>query len=128
MDIATGREVAVKILQFGMVGCGEEQEEIEARREMLECFYQEITILSFCNHPNVVKLLDASFNGTLTHEMAGGEGYCELEQSFQQRMRIPSVEQSALTHQFLEDSSLDKNVIPSQIFVNTLGATAGVRI
>lgn len=35
---------------------------------MLESFFKEVTILSYCRHPNIVKLLDASFNGTLIKE------------------------------------------------------------
>ena len=53
---------------------------------MLESFYQEISILSYCKHPNIVKLLNASFNGTLLKEEAQE---CQI--------RKPSVEQSAIT-------------------------------
>jgi len=35
---------------------------------MLESFFKEVTILSYCRHPNIVKLLYASFNGTLIKE------------------------------------------------------------
>ncbi len=35
---------------------------------MLESFFKEISILSYCRHPNIVKLLFASFNGTLIKE------------------------------------------------------------
>lgn len=35
---------------------------------MLESFFNEIKILSYCRHPNIVRLLDASFNGTLIKE------------------------------------------------------------
>jgi serine/threonine protein kinase len=35
---------------------------------MLENFYNEIKILSYCRHPNIVRLLDASFNGTIVKE------------------------------------------------------------
>ena len=60
MELDTGREVAVKILKIA---------KLEAtRRETLESFFKEITILSYCKHPNIVKLLYASFNGTLVKE------------------------------------------------------------
>jgi serine/threonine protein kinase len=35
---------------------------------MLDCFFKEIEILTQCRHPNIVKILDASFNGTLIKE------------------------------------------------------------
>ena len=35
---------------------------------MLQTFYQEVNILSYCKHPNIVKILFASFDGTLTKE------------------------------------------------------------
>ena len=39
-----------------------------SKRMMLESFFNEIKILSHCRHPNIVKLLDASLNGTLIKE------------------------------------------------------------
>lgn len=38
------------------------------KRECLECLFTEINILTECRHPNVVKILDASFDGTLVKE------------------------------------------------------------
>lgn len=38
------------------------------KRECLECLITEINILTECRHPNVVKILDASFNGTLINK------------------------------------------------------------
>jgi serine/threonine protein kinase len=35
---------------------------------MLLSFFKEIEILSQCRHPNIVRLLDASFNGVMTKE------------------------------------------------------------
>ena len=78
LDLSTGREVAVKILTF-LQG---DEDTVEARKEMLESFYQEILILSYCKHPNIVQLLSASFNGTLLKE--------------EDSLRKLSVEQSAL--------------------------------
>ena len=49
---------------------------------MLESFFKEITILSYCKHPNIVKLLYSSFNGTLIKEAIP--------------LRKESVEQSAI--------------------------------
>lgn len=38
------------------------------KKVMLEAFFKEIKILSNCKHKNVVKLLDASFKGTIIKE------------------------------------------------------------
>jgi len=38
------------------------------KKECLECFFTEINILTECRHPNVVKILDASFDGNLVKE------------------------------------------------------------
>jgi hypothetical protein len=38
------------------------------KRECLECLFTEINILTECRHPNVVKILDANFDGTLVKE------------------------------------------------------------
>ena len=63
VELATGDEVAIKILRLEDGECG------STRKEMLESFYQEVSILSYCKHPNIVKLLHASFNGTMTKEV-----------------------------------------------------------
>jgi len=38
------------------------------KKECLECLFTEINILTECRHPNVVKILDASFDGTQIKE------------------------------------------------------------
>lgn len=38
------------------------------KKECVECLFTEINILTECRHPNVVKILDASFDGTLIKE------------------------------------------------------------
>ena len=38
------------------------------KRQCLECLFQEINILTECRHPNVVKILDCSFDGTYVKE------------------------------------------------------------
>ena len=38
------------------------------KRECLECLFQEINILTECRHPNVVRILDCSFDGTYVKE------------------------------------------------------------
>ena len=38
------------------------------KRESLECLFTEINILTECRHSNVVKILDACFDGTLIKE------------------------------------------------------------
>jgi serine/threonine protein kinase len=60
IELSTGREVAIKILKINKVE--------DSRKIMLESFFKEITILSYCKHPNIVKLLYSSFNGTLIKE------------------------------------------------------------
>lgn len=90
VELNSGREVAVKILRFSK----EEDDTAASRKEMLESFFQEITILSYCKHPNIVKLLHASFNGTLLKE--------EPDASYSQ-IRKPSVEQSAITMHLEEE-------------------------
>ena len=37
------------------------------KKESLDCLFQEINILTECRHPNIVKILDASFDGSLEH-------------------------------------------------------------
>ena len=65
IELATGREVAIKILRFDQ----QTNEESGSRRgEILESFFQEVSILSNCDHPNIVKILQASFDGTLIKE------------------------------------------------------------
>ena len=36
------------------------------KKQCLEFLFTEINILTECRHPNVVKILDASFDGTIT--------------------------------------------------------------
>ena len=35
------------------------------KKESLDCLFTEINILTECRHPNIVKILDASFDGSL---------------------------------------------------------------
>ena len=45
------------------------------KRECLECFNREINILTECRHPNIVKILDASFDGMIIKEQrVAGDG------------------------------------------------------
>ena len=37
-------------------------------KECVDCLFTEINILTECRHPNVVKILDASFDGTIIKE------------------------------------------------------------
>lgn len=39
------------------------------RKENLEFFFTEIDILTHLDHPNIVKILDANFDGLLIKEM-----------------------------------------------------------
>ena len=63
-------------------------EDYASKKEMLESFYQEVNILSYCKHPNIVKILYASFDGTLTKEVCCSS--TEEEGSYQP-LRKPSV-------------------------------------
>ena len=38
------------------------------KKQCLEFLFTEINILTECRHPNVVKILDASFDGTILKE------------------------------------------------------------
>ena len=38
------------------------------KKECVECLFTEINILTECRHPNVVKILDASFDGCIVKE------------------------------------------------------------
>lgn len=38
---------------------------------VLECLFREINILTECRHPNIIKILDASFDGTIIKEQRG---------------------------------------------------------
>ncbi len=38
------------------------------KKECLECLFTEINILTECRHPNVIKILDASFEGKIIIE------------------------------------------------------------
>lgn len=35
------------------------------KKQCLDCLFQEINILTECRHPNIVKILDANFDGVL---------------------------------------------------------------
>lgn len=67
LDLTTQREVAVKILKTS------DRSPNLSKRLMLESFFNEVNILSHCRHPNIVKLLDASLNGTLIMERTSGK-------------------------------------------------------
>jgi serine/threonine protein kinase len=55
IELATGREVAIKILRFDQEN--NEESGSSRRGEILESFFQEVSILSNCNHPNIVQIL-----------------------------------------------------------------------
>lgn len=42
-------------------------------KECVDCLFTEINILTECRHPNVVKILDASFDGTIIKEQLVSE-------------------------------------------------------
>jgi serine/threonine protein kinase len=55
----TKKEVAIKILRT---------KQMLEMKECVDCLFAEINILTECRHPNVVKILDASFDGTIVKE------------------------------------------------------------
>lgn len=59
IDLLTRKQVAIKIMRV---------KNIINKKECLECLFTEINILTECRHPNVVKILDASFDGTVVKE------------------------------------------------------------
>ena len=59
MDINTRKHVAIKIMRT---------KQMVNKKECLECLFTEINILTECRHPNVVKILDASFDGMIRKE------------------------------------------------------------
>ena len=71
------------------------------KKECLECFYTEVNILTECRHPNVVKILDASFDGNLVKEQLikpydfnspakASEAICTLCQKEQDEQNVKS--------------------------------------
>lgn len=59
IDLKTKKQVAIKIMRVkNMVN----------KKECLECLFTEINILTECRHPNIVKILDASFDGMIIKE------------------------------------------------------------
>ncbi len=59
IDMQTRKHVAIKIMRT---------KQMVNKKECLECLFTEINILTECRHPNVVKILDASFDGTIRKE------------------------------------------------------------
>ena len=60
-DYSSRKEVAIKVLKL-------RHKCLDSQRLLLESFFKELKLLSECSHPNIVKLLDASFCGTLVTE------------------------------------------------------------
>ena len=59
LDMKRGKHVAIKFLK---VHSG------TSKRKALECLHREIKILSECDHPNIAKIFESSFEGTLVTE------------------------------------------------------------
>lgn len=59
LDMNRGKHVAIKFLK---VHSG------TSKRKALECLHREIKILADCDHPNIVKIIESSFEGTLISE------------------------------------------------------------
>lgn len=43
------------------------------KQHALECLYKEIKILQECDHPNIAKIIEASFDGVLIKEHISNE-------------------------------------------------------
>ena len=59
IDMKTNKKVAVKIMRT---------KHMVNKSECLDCLFTEINILTECRHPNVVRILDANFDGTIVKE------------------------------------------------------------
>lgn len=74
IDLSTRKQVAIKIMRV---------KNIINKKECLECLFTEINILTECRHPNVVKILDASFDGTIVKEQLMKQGLLKKEEPAQ---------------------------------------------
>ena len=65
------------------------------KRECLDCLFREINILTECRHPNIIKILDASFDGMIIKEQRGvlGSGSGETDRAEQQNSMFGSQQQ-----------------------------------
>lgn len=59
VDLNKNKQVAIKFLK---VYAG------SSRRKALDCLHREIKILAECEHPNIAKIIEASFEGVLVKE------------------------------------------------------------
>jgi serine/threonine protein kinase len=59
VDLNTNRQVAIKFLK---VNPG------VSKQKALECLHREIKILADCDHPNIAKIIEASFEGVIVKE------------------------------------------------------------
>ena len=64
MDLKTKRQVAIKILK---VKAGRATE--FSKYQSLEGLYSEISILSDCDHKNIVKIKAANFDGVIVKKL-----------------------------------------------------------
>lgn len=59
VDLNKNKQVAIKFLKVHSSG---------SKRKALDCLHREIKILSECEHPNIAKIIEASFEGVLVKE------------------------------------------------------------
>lgn len=64
VDLNSNKEVAIKFLK---VNPG------VSKRKALDCLHKEIKILSDCEHPNIAKIIEASFEGIITKESVSND-------------------------------------------------------
>lgn len=62
--MSKNKQVAIKLLRVMPGG---------SRRKALECLKREIKILAECEHPNIAKIKESSFNGVIIKEQNSKE-------------------------------------------------------
>jgi serine/threonine protein kinase len=103
VDLCSNKEVAIKILRIS-------KESVMPKKVMLEAFFKEIKILSNCKHQNVVKLIDASFKGTIIKEgfsvRKSSVDHSKIDTEFLQAQKLEEIIHS--TNPAVEDSFIIK--------------------
>jgi serine/threonine protein kinase len=64
VDLNSNKQVAIKFLKVHAGG---------SRRKALDCLHKEIKILAECEHPNIAKIIEASFEGIIVKESITNE-------------------------------------------------------
>jgi serine/threonine protein kinase len=75
--------------------------------DALDCFHTEIEILSECNHPNVIKIKSANFDGTVVKELVRNQTPAPLQHVSRELNKLMS-EQSNASSDYSEGTSILK--------------------